>query len=86
MANRKLGKVRNLRNLGKLFQVFLFPSFRFFPTAKIENLDLKILEKNFQDFRGFRVFDLAVGILNFCHGKFLHMGKELSNFFIKMTV
>ena len=32
------------------------------PTAKIENSDLKILEKNFRhfrDFRGFRVFDLA---------------------------
>ena len=46
----------------KLFRVFLFPSFRFCPTAKIENLDLNILEKNFRDsrdFRGFRVFDLA---------------------------
>ena len=31
----------------KLFQVFLFPSFRFCSTAKIENSDLKILEKNF---------------------------------------
>ena len=31
----------------KLFQAFLFPSFRFYPTAKIENLDLKISEKNF---------------------------------------
>ena len=41
----------------KLFQVFLFPSFRFCPTAKIENSDLKILEKNFRDFR---VFDLAL--------------------------
>ena len=50
MVNRKLGKVGNLGNLGKLFRVFLFPSFRFFPTAKIENSDLKILEKNFRDF------------------------------------
>ena len=40
----------------KLFRVFLFPSFRFCPTAKIEKSDLKILEKNFRDFR---VFDLA---------------------------
>ena len=40
----------------KLFRVFLFPSFRFCPTAKIENLDLKISGKNF---RGLRVFDLA---------------------------
>ena len=44
----------------KLFRVFLFPSFRFFPTAKIENSDLKFLGKNFVDFRGFRVFDLAL--------------------------
>ena len=29
----------------KLFPVFLFPSFRFCPTPKIENSDLKILEK-----------------------------------------
>ena len=46
----------------KLFQVFFFPSFRFCPTAKIENSDLKISEKmfrDFRDFRGFRVFDLA---------------------------
>ena len=45
-----------------LFRVFLFPSFRFCPTAKIENLDLKISEKNF---RGFRVFDLARQILDY---------------------
>ena len=46
----------------KLFRVFLFPSFQFCPTAKIENLDLEFLEKNFrdfQDFGGFRVFDLT---------------------------
>ena len=29
----------------KLFRVFLFPSFQFCPTAKIEKLDLKISEK-----------------------------------------
>ena len=49
----------------KLSQVFVFPSFRFCPTAKIENLDLKTSEKNFLDFldfRGFRVFDLACEI------------------------
>ena len=40
----------------KLFRVFLFPSFRFCPVAKIENSDLKISEKNF------RVFDLVVQI------------------------
>ena len=48
---------------GKLPRVFLFPSFLFCPTAKIENSDLKISEKNFLDFRdfqGFRVFDRAI--------------------------
>ena len=40
----------------KLFRVFLFPNFRFCATAKTENSDLIILEKNF---RVFRVFDLA---------------------------
>ena len=45
-----------------LFRVFLFPSFRLWLQAKIENLDLKISENNFRDFRdyrGFQVFDLA---------------------------
>ena len=51
VANRKLG---NLGNVGKVI-----PSFRFFPTAKIENSDSKISEKTFQDFRGFQVFDLV---------------------------
>ena len=45
----------------KLFRIFLFPSFQFCPTAKIENLDLKISGKNF---RGFQVFDLdAAGVI-----------------------
>ena len=45
-----------------LFRVFLFPSFRFCPKAKIENSDLKISEEKFRVFRDFwvfRVFDLA---------------------------
>ena len=46
----------------KLFRLFLFPSFRFCPTAKIENSDWKFLEK---DFRGFQVFDLAQIMLIF---------------------
>ena len=37
----------------KLFRVFLFLSFRFCPTAKIEKLDIKISEKDFRDFRSF---------------------------------
>ena len=51
MANRKLGKV------GNLGEIIL--SIRFFPTAKIENPDSKILEKNFRNFQGFWIFDLA---------------------------
>ena len=46
----------------KVFWVFLFQSFRFWPAKKIENSDLKILENNFRDFRDLRVFwvfDLA---------------------------
>ena len=52
----------------KLFRLFLFPSFRFCPTAKIENSDWKFLEKYFRDFwdfRGFQVFDLAQIMLIF---------------------
>ena len=40
----------------KLFQVFLFSSCQFCPTVKIENSDIKILEKNSRDFRDFRGF------------------------------
>ena len=62
----KKWQIENSENSGIseiLFRVFLFLSFQFCPTAKIENLDLKISEKNSRDFRGFRVFrvfDLAV--------------------------
>ena len=55
-----------------LFRVILFPSFRFCPTAKIENSDLKISGKNFPsfrvfpDFRLFRLFNL-VSWLNWFH-------------------
>ena len=37
----------------KLFRVFLFPSFQFCPTAKIENLDLKSLGKKYPRFPTF---------------------------------
>ena len=33
-----------------LFRVFLFPSFRFCPTAKIENSDLKISDLKISEF------------------------------------
>ena len=56
---RKLGNLRNLGNLGNIVQCFLIPSFQFCPTTKIKNLDLKTSEKNFRDFRGFQVVDLA---------------------------
>ena len=52
----KKWQIENSEISEKLFRVFLFPSFRFCPTAKIENSDLKFLEKNF---RGFLVFDMA---------------------------
>ena len=48
-----MGKSETSEILEILFRVFLFLSFRFCPTAKVENSDLKISEKNF------RVFDLA---------------------------
>ena len=57
IENSKKSEISEI--LEKLFRVFLFPSFRFCHTAKIENSDLKFLEKNFQDFRGFLVFDMA---------------------------
>ena len=38
----------------KLFRVFFFLSFRFFPTAKLKNLDLKISKKKFPRFPSFR--------------------------------
>ena len=38
----------------------------FCPTAKIENSDLKFLEKNFRDFRGFLVFDMAFPCGDLC--------------------
>ena len=42
-----------------LVQVFLFPSFRFCPAAKIENSDLKISVKNFRVFRDFRFSEFS---------------------------
>ena len=52
----KKWQIENSEISEKLFRVFLFPSLRFCPIAKIKNSDLKISEKNFEDFR---VFDLA---------------------------
>ena len=56
-ANWKLRNLGNLGNLGNIITSFLIS--KFCPTAKIENSDLKILEKNLRVFRVFKVFDLA---------------------------
>ena len=60
MENSETSEISEISEI--LFRTFLFPIFRFCPRAKIENSDLKTSEKNFRDFwdfRGFRVFDLA---------------------------
>ena len=70
----KKWQIENLEISEILFRVFLFPSFRFCPIAKIENSDLKISEKNFrvfQDFLVFRVFD---------RGKTLAKKEDISSF------
>ena len=57
MANQKIGKAGNI---GKVNPSFLI--FNFSVLAVGQNSDLKILEKNFRDFRdfpGFLVFDLG---------------------------
>ena len=50
------------------FQAFLFPSFQFFLTAKIENSGLESLEKKFRYFWGFRVANPAVKTDGFHRG------------------
>ena len=52
MENSETSEISEISEI--LFRVSLFPNFRFFPTAKIEHLDLKISGKNFRDFRDFR--------------------------------
>ena len=48
VANRKVGKTRDLENIGKVI-----PSFRFCPTGKIESSYLKVSEKEIQYFQYF---------------------------------
>ena len=50
IKNSEISKISEI-----LSRVFLFLSFRFWLQGQIENSDLKILEKNFRDFRGFQV-------------------------------
>ena len=57
IENSKTSEISEILEI--LFRVLLFPSFAVCPIAKIENSDLKISDKNFRDFRVFRVFDLA---------------------------
>ena len=62
MKKWQIKNSETLEILEILFRVFLFPSFRFYPTAKIKNSDLKISEiffRDFRDFRRFRVSDMA---------------------------
>ena len=44
LENLEMSEISEI--LEKLLRVFFFPSFQFCATAKIENSDLKILEKN----------------------------------------
>ena len=74
MANRNSEKSEISEISEKLFGIFLFTSFRFFPTGKIQNSDLKISEKNFRNFRGFRVFSLAI-----LKSNFLSKNKKIGN-------
>ena len=46
VVNRKLGKVENLENLGKIIPSFLIPSFQFYPTAKSKTRIQKAQKKN----------------------------------------
>ena len=50
----KRWQIENSETSEILFWVFLFLTFWFCPTAKIENWDLKISKKKFQDFHGFQ--------------------------------
>ena len=52
----KKWQIENSEISEKLFRVFLFPSFQFCPTAKIENLDLKSLGKKYPRFPRFPTF------------------------------
>ena len=48
MKKRQIENLKELEISEMLFRVFLFLSFRFCPTAKIENSDLKISEKIYE--------------------------------------
>ena len=54
IENSETSEISEILDL--LFRVILFPSFRFCPTAKIENSDLKISGKNCPSFLSFPRF------------------------------
>ena len=54
MENSETSKISEISEI--LFRVFLFPSFRVFPTAKIENPGIRKLGKNFPRFPRFPSF------------------------------
>ena len=56
VANRKLGKVGNLRNLGKVIPSFLISEFSILLYSQNRKHGP---EKNSRDFQDFRVFDLT---------------------------
>ena len=54
MANRKLGNVRNLGNLGIFFASFLLPSFRFSALGQSRKVGREKVGKKFPRFPSFR--------------------------------
>ena len=72
MADRKLRKAENLGKLGKII-----PSFQFCPTAKIENSDLKFLERNFRDFEFSTWPDMYSDIAKYVKARFDTSNYEL---------
>ena len=60
MANRKLGKVWNLGNLGKMIPSFLISEFSILPYSQNRKLGFKDLRKKFRHFRDSRFFQIWV--------------------------
>ena len=56
LANRKLGKVRNLENVGKIIPSFLIPEFSILPYSRNRKLGFGILGKKFPRFPRFPRF------------------------------
>ena len=83
LANRKLGKVRNLGNLRKIILSFLISEFSILPYSQNRKLGFENLGKKFPRiprFPIFWVFDLAVKLVNIFFWK-LHVFKINMIFF-----